>query len=260
MVRNSGVPRSLVAFAMFAWLVAGNDSASAGPLYPGGLPHPSAIAGFSGTVQLQHDADNNPITLNQYYGDIEYSVFTAANFAALYPGEDNANGGVAAGEDVYAFQFINAGTRGDITSVSAGLADIGGLAFPNFFGDGLDDNEAVNPGDQDYIAGTGQAPSLSLVIASILHAPSGSSARFQFNDGTNASHLGTGEASAILYYTSPFGPRFDNGSTTTGQGQSRIPAPEFGVPRGDIPEPSSIALGSLCVLVLVGLRRQRGLD
>jgi hypothetical protein len=157
---------------------------------------------------------------------------------------------------VYAFQFINAGTRGDITSVSMGLADLGGLAFPNFWGDGTDDNELVNPGDQDFIQGTGQSPSFSQVIGSILHAPNGSSARFQFNDGTAASHLGTGESSAILYYTSPYGPLFDNGSTTTGQGQSRIPAPEVGVPGGGIPEPSTLLM-SLSVLGLTALRRRR---
>jgi hypothetical protein len=262
MMRNGGIRLGLVAFGISVCLgFCVVTPALAGPLFPGGLPHPLANAGSSGTVLLQHDADNNPITPNQPYADLEYAVFTAANWLTVFPGQDTPNLGVAAGETVYAYQIINTGQRGDITQFTAGLADIGGLAFPNHFGDGLDDNELVIAGDQDFIPGTGEAPSLTQVIASAIHAPSGSSVRFNFNDGTEGSHLNPRESSAILFYTSPFGPRFDNGSSTTGQGQSRIPAPEVGVPPGGgIPEPSTLALASLSVAALVACRRRRECD
>jgi PEP-CTERM motif len=265
MTHIGGIRRRLVAFGLSLGLVVGLAKlALAGPLFPGGLPHPLANLGSSGTVQLRHDADNNPITPNQYYGDVEFAVFTAANFLTVFPGQDTPNGGVAAGEAVYAYQVINStpagDTLGDITQFSVGLADLGGA---NHFGDGLDDNELVIAGDQDFIppGPPGQVPSLSQVIASAIHAPSGSSVRYSFNDGTDASHLGPGESSAILFYTSPFGPRFDNASTTTGQGQSRVPAPEVGVPPGGgIPEPTSLALASLGVAAIGVCRRRRACD
>jgi hypothetical protein len=262
MMRNGGIRFGLVAFGLSACLgVAVVEPAPAGPLFPGGLPHPLANFGSSGTVQLLHDADNNPITPNQHYGDIEYAVFTAANFLTVFPGQDTPNLGVAAGETVYAYQVINNGARGDVTQFSAGLGDRGGLALPFHFGDGLDDNELVNPGDQDFVAGTGQAPSLAQVILSALHLTSGDSVRFSFTGATAESQLNTGESSAILFYTSPFGPRFDNATTSTGQGQSRVPAPEVGVPPGGgIPEPSALALAGLGLAALVGCCRRRACE
>jgi hypothetical protein len=255
MMRNSGVRSLLILIGFALWAgVAKPQLAAAGLLYPGGLPHPNAIAGASGTVMLEHDADNNPGTANQYYGDIEYSVFTAANFALAFPGEDNSLGGVAAGEFVYAFQVYNAGVRGDISQFAAGLADIGPPLFPFHHGDGIDDAESVNLGDQDFIAGTGQVPSSMQVSASALHgASSGSSVRFNFGP-TVPARLNSGEWSAVLFYTSPWAPRWDNGSTTTGQGQSRIPGPEEGRFQPFIPEPSSLAL-VFVALVAMSLRR-----
>jgi hypothetical protein len=252
MIRNSGVWLQILAtgFAFFLSAVV-LQPAMAALLYPGGLPHPNAIPGFSGTVQLIHDADNNPITPNQYYGDIEYAVFNSANFPIAFPGEDAPNLGLPDGEVFYAFQVYNAGTRGDITTFTAGLADLAP------FGDGLDDNEFVNLGDQDYVAGTGQDPSSSNVTASAIYgAANGSSVRFNFGTAA-AARLNAGEWSSVLFYTSPHGPRWDNGSTLSGQGPSRIPAPEFGIDDNGIPEPASLGLMSLGMLGWLGCSRRR---
>jgi hypothetical protein len=244
MTRNGGVLR-LVAIGFASWLgVTALQTASAGPLFPNAL----AIPGSSNSVELRHD----PAGVNQYYGDIEYAVFTAANFGLAFPGQDTPNGGVAAGEFVYAFQVFNAGTRGDIAQFTAGLADIGPPLNPLHHGDGVDDAESVNAGDQDFIAGSGQDPSSSQVTASVLYgASSGSSVRFNFA-GSSAARLNSGELSSILFYTSPWAPRFENGSTATGAGMSRIPGPEEGRIQPFIPEPSSLALavGALCALLM----------
>ena len=244
MTRNSGVQLKLIAIGCALCLGMGAlQPVAAGPLLLG-----NGNAALSGTVPL---LDSN--AGNLHYGDIDYAVFTAAGFAAAFPLNDTPNGGVAAGEVVYAFQLYDNGAKANgITQFSAGLADLGPPLFPAHYGDGLDDNELVNAGDEDYVAMGGQAPVFMQVSASALHAPSGSSVKFNFT--------GTGprlqsEWSAVLFYTSPYGPRWDNGSTTTGAGQSRIPGPEVGVV---IPEPSSLALASLAMIGLAACGRRRG--
>jgi len=245
MMRNGGKQPKLLSLG-FGLLIAMGFSqlAFAGLLYPGGLPHPDAIPGWSGTVPLVNS------TNSLHYGDIEYAVFKALDFPWA---EDTPNGGVAAGEFVYAFQVHNIQST-DITQFAAGLADLGPPLFPAHHGDGSDDNEEVQLGDQDYVPGTGQIPSSSQVTNSVLYgAANGSSVRFNFNSGPMDSRLNSGEWSAVLFYTSPWGPRWDNASTTTGAGQSRIPAPENGV----IPEPSSVVLGSFGLLTLIIRGRRR---
>jgi hypothetical protein len=199
----------------------------AGPLFPGGNPHPNALPGTSGSVPL---LDTN--MGNLHYGDVEFAVFNAATWSVLFPGQDTPSGGVGAGEAVYAYQvFDNGAIPAGITQFSAGLSDI----LP--FGDLTFDNEQVTTGDSDYIAGTGQDPNQV--------SPIGSSVPWKF---LGASAIKS-EGSSVLFYTSPFGPRWDNGSTTSGAGASRIPAPEFGVlvPEGFVPEPSALVLASLAL-------------
>jgi hypothetical protein len=248
MMRGCGVFRSLLSICFALCL---SIQASAALLFPGGNPHPNALPGWSGTVQLLDSASGN-----QYYGDIEFAVFNAASFAVAFPGQETPNGGVAANEAIYAFQVFNAGTRGDISQFTAGLSDVGPPLFPFHFGDGLDDNESVNLGDQDYIAGTGQDPGLTSVIPG---APNGHSVRFNFVGLNAAARLNAGEWSSVLFYTSPWGPGRDNGSTATGAGQSRIPGPEEGkpVPQGFIPEPGTFVLLSLAALSLVCTRARK---
>jgi hypothetical protein len=134
------------------------------------------------------------------------------------------------------------------------LADIGPPLFPLHHGDGVDDAESVNSGDQDFIAGTGQSPNSSSVSSSALYgAASGSSVRWNFA-GTMPARLNSGETSAVLFYTSPWAPRWDNGSTTSGAGQSRIPGPEEGRLQPFIPEPSSAALAMLALVPMLWRR------
>src|SRR5262245_23313755 len=95
--------------------------------------HPQAA--LSGIVPL---LDSN--AGNFHYGDVEYAGFSPVNFASAF-GADTPNGGVAAGETVYAYQVIDNGSRTQgITQFSAGLSDLGPPANPLHFGDGLDDN------------------------------------------------------------------------------------------------------------------------
>lgn len=245
MMRNSGVLSSFLVCGFAVWLCVDVPRQATAALL---FPNVFAIPGSSGTVPL---IDSTSAT---HYGDIEHAVFTAANFGLAFPGEDNPNLRVAAGEFVYAFQVYNNGSRGDIVQFSAGLADIGPPLFPLHHGDGIDDAESVNTGDQDFIAGTGQAPNFSSVSSSAIHgASSGSSVRFNFA-GAVADRLNSGEWSAVLFYTSPWAPLWDNGSTTTGAGQSRIPAPEEGRLQPFIPEPSSLVL-ALLALAALSMRR-----
>jgi hypothetical protein len=209
----------------------------AGPLFPGGNPHPNALPGTSGSVPL---LDTN--MGNLHYGDVEFAVFNAATWSVLFPLQDTPSGGVAAGEAVYAYQVFDNGAKPNgITQFSAGLSDI----LP--FGDLTFDDELVTTGDSDYIAGTGQDPNLPL-------SPVGSSVPWKF---LGASAINS-EGSSVLFYTSPFGPTWDNGSTTTGAGASSIPAPEVGVPvpEGFIPEPSAFVLASLALCGLAIWRRR----
>jgi hypothetical protein len=249
MMRNSGVRSGLILIGVSIWLSVGvSQFAAAGLLFPNAL----AIPGSSGTVPL---IDMNTAT---HYGDVEHAVFTAANFATFtalngFGFQDTPNLGVTAGEFVYAYQVYNIGAQ-DIVQFSAGLADVGPPLNPMHHGDGMDDPESVNSGDQDFIMGTGQDPNSSSVSASAVHgAASGSSVRFNFA-GPMPARINSGEASSILFYTSPWAPRWDNGSTTTGAGQSRIPGPEEGRTQPFIPEPSSLAL-ALVALLPISIRR-----
>jgi hypothetical protein len=198
------------------------------------LSNPNAA--LSGVVPLLDTSAGN-----LHYGDVEYAVFNAANFQLAFPGAETSNGGVAAGEAVYAFQVIDNGAKtAGITQFSAGLSDL------PIYGDLTSDDEMVGDGDSSYVAGTGQDPNDV--------SPIGSSVPWKF---LGASSINS-EASSVLFYTSPFGPTWDNGSTTSGSGQSRIPAPEVGVPVPEfVPEPSTCALVSLAILGLAGVRRRQ---
>lgn len=232
-----------VAFALCVALSA-IQPASAGLLLGNGN------AALSGTVPLLDSSMGN-----LHYGDIEYAVFNSAGFTAAFPGENTPNGGATdPNEVIYAFQVYDNGAKPiGIFQFSAGLADLGPPALPLHHGDNEDDNELVTAGDADFVALGGQSPDFTQVIASALHAPSGSNVKWTFAESLKS------EWSAVLYYTSPNGPRWDNGSTTTGAGQSRIPAPEVGVPvpEGEIPEPSSLMLAAAALIGLSAMRRQR---
>jgi hypothetical protein len=252
MNRSYGDQLWAIALAFAVFVGTGSlQPAVAGLLFPGGNPHPLAITGSSGIVPLLDTSAGN-----LHYGDIEFAVFNFAGWAAAFPGANTPNDGLGNKEAFYAFQVIDNGATDGITQFSAGLADLGPLLFPQHFGDGGDDNELVNAGDQGVVAGTGQAPTFIQLTPSALYgAVNGSSVKYNF---TGAARL-QNETSAVVFYSSPWGPRWDNGSTTSGAGQSRIPAPEQGlIPEGNIPEPSSLALVSLAAIGWA-VRRRRSL-
>jgi hypothetical protein len=235
MTRNSGDRYGLATIIGAILLMYIAQPAAAALLFG----NPNAM--LSGTVPL---LDSN--SGNLHYGDVEYAVFNSAGWLTAFPGEDTPNGGVAAGETIYAFQVYDNGAKANgITQFSAGLGDAG----PPGYGDGLDDNELVNAGDQDFVALGGQVPSFTQVAASLLWgAVNGGSVKFNF---VGAGPRLQNEWSSVLYYTSPYGPTWDNASTTTGAGESRIPGPEVGVP-----EPASFAMAFGFVVGIAAWRRR----
>jgi hypothetical protein len=198
------------------------------------------------------------------FGEIEYAVFREDVFAALYPAADTPNGALSdsnLGSEngfVYAFQVRdNGSTTQGITQFSAGLADVGApILNPTIgWGDGVNENELVVTGDSSSVAGTGAAPS-SLSITSGTNGAS--SARFNWASPNQLKGtMGNPNSgwSAILFYTSPYGPRWDNAASTGGGGfglSAPIPGPEIG-----IPEPASFALATFAICALAMWRRQR---
>lgn len=167
---------------------------------------------------------------------VDYAVYAPGSFALSFPGEDSPNGGVAAGEFTYAYQIAELPNYGGITQFSVGLAD----AAPN--GDLVDDDELVNEGDESYVLGSGTAPSTQFISAS--------SVRADF-----ASLIGT---SAVLYFTSPYGPEIDNATTDWSAffGLGAVASPDANYVSSHMPEPSSMALAVLAGVVLASWRRR----
>lgn len=223
----------------------------------GGLLLGDGNAVASATIPLIAATDN------VHFGDLEWAVYEANDFALSFPGADTPNGGVANGEWVYAFQvFDNGAKTTGITRFSAGMGDVGpGNPLPTTqgYGDGIDDDEQVNPGDAHYVAGTGsdplKAPTLVLGLAAQVTS---TSVVFNFAGPNSLKN----EWSPVLFYTSPWAPGFDNGTTTPALqnvgfgGAVRIPSPEEGRIQPFIPEPSSFILTMIAVAGL-GLRRGR---
>ena len=223
-----------------------------------------ALATVSGRVPLMADTDGNTATApDLYYGDIDYAVFKAADFLTAFPTATTPNGGLGAGEIVYAYQAYYEGNLPGVPSLSsfsAGLADQGpslGAAFMFQHGDGVNDDENVTSGDQSFVpggsgslAGTQDPQSTQVPSAS----PYPGSVKFNF---TTTFALNGGETSTVLFYTSPWGPEWDNGTTSHAQGASRIPSPLEGRLTPFIPEPSSLALASLAMFGWAACGRRR---
>jgi hypothetical protein len=207
--------------------------AACGPLQAG-LLSGQGLEGWSGSVGL-------PSGYGFDYGSLAYAVFAPNTFGTLFSGSDTENGGVAAGEYVYAYQLKNLNTMGPVSQFSVGLADLAG-GNPPKHGDGIDDLEDVIDGDESYVAGSGVSPSGSF-------ATFNNSVRFDFTPA-----LGNA-TTAVMFFTSQYGPEWDNSTTNITLGGSvAVPSPDANSV-GTTPEPSAFVLAVLAAVVLGAWRR-----
>ena len=191
-----------------------------------------ATPSSAGVLALHPDAYNDgtswtgSFSLNTTVGsvtliaDLDYAVFTAADFNANFGGL----GYTPAGPLVYTYQLINNGTQ-SITTEIVGL----GNAVANI--------GTFNIGDVD-------ASAMSV-------APD---ARWDFNPG-----VGSGQSSYGLAYSSPNTPMLGNALTISASQQGFLSAFQFGVPTPGanfIPEPATLGLMVLGGMTTL-LRRRR---
>ncbi len=175
---------------------------------------------------------------------MEYAVYERDDFDLSFPANTIPT---ATGDQwVYAYQIFN-----NLSPHAGGSFWAGSEDYAQFFTTGLNDGdeEAANPG---YVAGTGIVPLSSQLTTA--------SAKWSFLDQTipGGPYVGTytkvnyGEVSAVLYYTSPHPPEWDNG-TVQGLNVSTIldslPSP------GQIPEPTTLLL--LTLGAVAACRRKR---
>ena len=189
----------------------------------------NAISDWQGSV-LYTNVD--PIYYPQLAVSVDYAVYAPGNFNASFPGQDPTAGA----DFIYAYQIFNNLTphpgwpvwQGDedyVTKFSVGMS-------------GLDEQ----PVDAGFVAGTGQAPSSSSL-------PVGS-AGWTYRVSSNK--LLYGSVSAVLYYASPFGPTWDNGSV---QGINAATLP-LSMP-SPLPEPASLSLLALGAMSCIVRRKKK---
>ena len=165
-------------------------------------------------------------------GEIDYAVFTKANFLSSALGTPATNAGFApfpADNFVYVYQVFNTPTGIDAISQqfvapisAAAQGDIG--AFEEIPADIL--------------------PQASTFI--------GTSASWSFGGAPGEGSIGLGEQSAMLVYSSPFAP-VDGVSVTIDGGLGATTTVE--VPGALIPEPTALLLTALGVLAAAARRR-----
>lgn len=189
---------------------------------------PNAMVGWKGTQAYLH----TPIAGVTLKANVEYAVYAPGFFNLSFPATDPSGGA----HYVYAYEIFNdQGGNRSILNFTVGFS--GGNELPANIG-----HTALT------LSGTPIAPTSSSFI------PAGTpktSAKWDFSPST-VFPAGTGRKSNILYYTSPYGPEWDNGSLQGSSGTANtqlLPSPA--------PEPATWILGLTGMAALMLFRFAR---
>jgi hypothetical protein len=221
---------SILGFAAVALLVA-SSTCHAGPLPADG----NAIPGWQGSVA--YVSAQGPLNLN---AAVEYAVYApnpgASKFDATFgPGADPTNGA----HYVYAYQVYN------LSSAFTGVIQLSV---------GLDGDEPISSLDSLPILG------IDPLTAAFNPAGGPPFSNVLWKDyGAANGRVNSGQNSSILFFTSPFGPEFDDGAI-----QANLPNLTHQLP-SPTPEPSTLLLAGLAVALsplfgrrILASRRRRG--
>ena len=228
-----GITVRSVIVVVIAMAVAAN-TAAAGVLAVDG----NALAGFKGTK-------NFDVTVLSFVlvSEIDYAVYAPGQFETSFGlGSDPSLGA----HFVYAYQVFNdpgntTATR-EITELSVGFADLVDL---------LNDDEL--PANIGFLPNVFGNFGVDPVSSSFFGAAPGGSAVFSFIGG----EIPLLDQSEILLYTSPFPPEFDAGTvkgliaTSPDMINHILPSPNA------VPEPGTLTLGILGMMLVMGCRTLR---
>lgn len=181
----------------------------------------NAMPAFQG--QLVYNPVNASFPFATFIADLSYAVYEPGDFTLSFPGEV-----VDPTHYVYAYQ---------VDSVSSTVySGIYGGAYVQAFSINIQGDEQITAATS--VAGSGTvAPNTGGVVPT--------SVSWDFIGGL----ITPGNSSEVLYYTSPFGPEFDNSAlsgTASFFDEQQVPTP--------VPEPASLALLGLGGLAM--LRRR----
>jgi hypothetical protein len=191
----------------------------------------TAIPGWHGSVLF---TNVDPIYFPQLAVSVDYAVYDKAQFLLNFPGGGPIDSNA---KFVYAYQIFNnldphpgwpawQDSEDYVSKFSVGMS----LLF---------DEQASNPG---FVSGTGQAPTSSNLLVG--------SAGWTYRASSNK--LAYHATSAVLYYASPFGPEWNDGTV---QGINAITLP-LTLP-SPMPEPASLCLLALGATISSIIRRKK---
>ncbi len=214
------------------WLLVTGGVATAGILET----DPNALGEYRGMVHLEGAFLGGRVVSV----DLEFAVYAPDDEGSLFDATFGSGADPSGGtEFVYAYQVFN---------LSQGSSPVTALTI------GLDGDEPFDLGPPlgriSFLAGTGDVgPSASYMAPSDGSAPP-TSARWAF---MNAPYLPTGQASEVLFFTSPGAPELDSATITGAWTASGLaPSPSNQIP---VPEPATLAFLGLSALAMLGRRK-----